>query len=801
MLEVNETAYWIIEYAKVFIAYMLITFVWPRVVFHRFLKEKSKTFIFAFCVCVMMTLGSGVILVLGSVHLLNVWVIRILFYGTFIAALFYNNRFDKEKFKFIRKSVTGTMGRKTLTRGIASAISKYAVIVFKKVVAFFKGNTLLYGLLLLLLGYTMLYFTWNAFQNYSYGASDMYLHNKWVYGLVQGNAFSEGIYPEGMHCFIYAIHALFGIRIYSCFLFVAGINIGTMMLCAFLMFKEIFRWKYAPVIALTLFSIMDVKDIYPVLSYGRLGWTIPQEFAYPMVFLCGAFLLRFLKEKTREQKETLKEELKKKKINDNLMIFALAIAGTIAIHFYATIIAFFICLMLVIPYTYKLFRQRRFLKLSVTVAAGLLIAVLPMLIAFASGKKFQGSINWAISVIKNSIISERVIDYDTEDNLMAYLKDKKDDFLHIEQICFAGNDVGKVVRGKTVRAGQNPIQRMIKKIYNRDYLFMYGEGRATWILVFEGIALLLWAAYRIAGIFIGKKNKKFRGDRYDGYAGLLLMGVAFTILNHPDAIGLPEIFELGRICAVTQLLALGIFLVPIDLLMSFPLYRIPGIPSAVIGVAGLVSSIVLTVATGDYHGYSFYCLGRYNGAVKSTISITEDVKPQEFTIVSTTDELYQFIQYGYHEEVIDFINSVTYKYSYTLPTRYVFIFVEKRPIQYPHYHFASGPKWLALEKYAPYFGSYVSQNPDIIQTELKDKYVTTNTGMFSNKSEEVYTDLQTRAILESKLNAWCEKFDELYPGELHTYYEDDDFVCYYFEQNQRNIYELSIVDWNQYKNH
>ena len=57
---------------------------------------------------------------------------------------------------------------------------------------------------------------------------------------------------------------------------------------------------------------------------------------------------------------------------------------------------------------------------------------------------------------------------------------------------------------------------------------------------------------------------------------------------------------------------------------------------------------------------------------------------------------------------------------------------------------------------------------------------------------EAYRDGESRTILESKLYDWCRRFDRLYPYEMSVYYEDDDFVCYYFRQNTNSPYELAI---------
>ncbi|MCD7837078.1 MAG: hypothetical protein LUG83_10660, partial [Lachnospiraceae bacterium] len=78
------TLYWIFEYIKVFLAYMFVMYVWPMTVFRGFLKGKSHTFCFAFCVTAQVILINDVVLFLGLFNLLNSWLVRLLFYGTFI---------------------------------------------------------------------------------------------------------------------------------------------------------------------------------------------------------------------------------------------------------------------------------------------------------------------------------------------------------------------------------------------------------------------------------------------------------------------------------------------------------------------------------------------------------------------------------------------------------------------------------------------------------------------------------------------------------------------------------------------
>ena len=66
-------------------------------------------------------------------------------------------------------------------------------------------------------------------------------------------------------------------------------------------------------------------------------------------------------------------------------------------------------------------------------------------------------------------------------------------------------------------------------------------------------------------------------------------------------------------------------------------------------------------------------------------------------------------------------------------------------------------------------------------------------------SNYAYSDLPSRMVLESRLYYWCMEFSKLYPGELHTYYEDEDFVCYYFKQNPACLYQLGFQSGEEFE--
>lgn len=68
--------------------------------------------------------------------------------------------------------------------------------------------------------------------------------------------------------------------------------------------------------------------------------------------------------------------------------------------------AFFLCVVIAACRLPALFQKRRFVSLVKAVCLGVLIAVLPMGIAYAKGVPFQGSIGWAVNVINGTDTAE-----------------------------------------------------------------------------------------------------------------------------------------------------------------------------------------------------------------------------------------------------------------------------------------------------------------------------------------------------------------------------------------------------------
>lgn len=833
-----ELLYWIGEFLKVFIAYMIIMYAWPEIVFRKYLRGKSVIFHFSFCVTTQVVLLNSIVITLGLIKVLDLWVFRGVFWGILAVSILKDVRITDKNKRFFRYFITGTMGVKNLFYKIRTGIKNGILSFFHGFRALIKGHVWENFLLAAVVIYGMIYFDYGSFQDFSFGTGDLYPHVAWVYGLIQGKPFSAGIYPEGMHCLIYSIHCLFGVKLYSVMLFLQSVHVHVFLLSVYIFFRTVFKWNYTPLIVMTAFLTLDATSTNMVACFARLQWTIPQEFALNTPFLCAAYMIQYLQakplENTREKKlKKLKPVREKHKLrsklkylrrkrpfawlyqDENLYIFTMSLATSIVVHFYPAIMVFVFCASFVAFMLYRLFAKGKLKPLIGAGITALMIAVIPMGAAFATGIPFQGSIGWALEVMgvkekpgaqqestkenteqKQDASSgdsgqEKTENDQTGQNIQPSATDLKTE----ENTAASESLVQKVIRVllAKIQGILNRLPEIGEQIYTRCYVYVFQEQRAKIVLYAAGAGMCLWGVYRIltAGLYLIKSMRKVVKPAYfDQYAGLILVAQIFMIMASPTILGLPVLIDTSRLCALEQLLELGVVAIILD--MAFSLFQLflPSVILKTAALAGIVSVVYLTWITDSYHGYLYWVLTRYNSAVAVTNAITDKLPRWSYTIVSTTDELYQQIQYGWHEEQVHFINESADE-AFTLPTEYVFIFLEKKALRRNQYHVFTGPEWLAWSKYFQEIG-----NVEIVCYDYDESLVMVP-GAFLSENSGTYAHPVGRQIVQATTKDWLETFDRKYPNELKLFYEDDYFACYYFKQNVNRLYKLGVREYNE----
>ena len=734
--------YWGLEYTKVLLCYLFILFIWPSVVFRKYLRGKSKILRFSFCAVVPVVLYTTVVLGLGLLHLLNSWVVNILFYGTFLFSLGKSIWPDAAGRKELRRLVTGSLKLRTFVAGLLSDIWFRFKRMCKKTWQEARPHLIEYVLLAAIVAYGVVYFSYAPFVNHSYGFGDMYVHHSWINSMTQGQIFSAGVYPQGMHCVIYLMHTVSGLPVYSCNLFLGCIQVAVLLLSAYCLMREIFSWRGAPLFVLTVFLTAAVK-VSAAVDIARLQGTLPGDYGLYTTFLCTLFLLRFLKENIQEGWE---KDWRAWLKNENLLMFSLTLAASAAIHFYATVTTFFLCLPFVVLYFRRVFSKTRLLPLAAAILCGVMITVLPMGFGLLSGTPLEDSGSWAI----NGETSEAILGV------------------------------------------QEPAKASNFFVYGYGRLF--GDTLGILVMLCSVLMVVCWLLYRFVYL---RSHPNAAADAFDSYLPIVVASFIFVVMYVAPYIGLPDVISYSCIASIAYLLLLMVVVVPINVLLD-AVHRFS--PSWLMQTASAVCVIAIcavTLATGNYHGYFYNELTRYRSVVDVTNSIIQSFPKDTYTIVSTTDDLYQVYEHGRHEELLVFLEAVELGQSYYLPTEYIFVYVEKKPIDYAQNHWSSGPAWLAADTYADQYNalsdSPASKYPEIFASRISDGDAKKEIPEFS-RPHDTYKDPEARTIINSKMYKWCQDFAALYDHEMKIYYEDEDFVCYYFRQNTYSLYDLAIWD-------
>ena len=811
-----ELLYWILEYCKVNIAYMVLMFVWPSIIFYKFLKGRSFSFGFMFC-CVSSVISYNLtVMTLGLLHILYVPVFRFLFYGSVVVSLISRIPDKRGKVREFGRVLAGSYGVKQLFFNLfRNTIDTYHKNK-KELADKLRGRKLEFGLLSVVLIFGMIYFTYGTIQNHSFGFGDMYVHSSWIYGLVEGKIFSSGIYPEGMHCFIYAMHVAFGISLFSSVLYTGPVHSLIIMVSVYVFLRRLFRSKFTPIFSLALFLTLDVLCIDEVYGMSRFQWTIPMEFGLAFAFICATALWDYLEEGGRDGGFPKLFKKKKRSVfaekliyNDALVIFIGALICTIITHFYATGMAFFLCFAIVPFMLHKLLNYKRFIPLFASVAVVLIVAITPMALAYASGIKFEKSIGWAVSVIEGD---EK--DADENGNMVSVGQNQnsetqpaKEDTVSQEPVQdHRSETVNPEEPGTTVitpeesPASYEPVQvSLTDRIRNFcDRFRYYGyetlyKDRGALVIGFTILAFAVFAVCKIANIIyvLVRKDYSVNMRMFDGYFVIAFASVLFMLMYSAYGIGIPSLFAPSRLCGLERFLLCAVCFIPVDLIFMLLEKFTPGVAVSIISIAVTAGIYVGCIKTGNFRGYLYCEFTRYNSVVNVTESIVANMEPKTFTIVSPVDDLYHSIEYGFHEELVQFANDCVEK-DYTLPTEYVFIFYEKRPLKYAQFNFFMGPSWIAEDKYVEFYDNETgSRYPNYIRSTASPEIAVGPFYKFPVSSKS-YKDWLTRTVLESRMLKWVDDFNNLYPNELHVYYEDENFVCYYFRQNPACLYQLGF---------
>ena len=732
----------ILQTTEAFVLYMILTVLLPSLVFSR----KFKHFHFTVRFFLYFVIGNfyiiNLVYILQLIHISNRFT---LIAGTALPAALVlyksNSGMISELYNkysvIINKIYYRQMRQKTLRlkirRWCRSRLKRFFKWFWQLLHRRILDILLVTGLTVLMLWL----FGSNLLTTYGYTTSDMPIHNYWINYLGKNEIFVAGVYPYGFHCVIYFIHEVFGMDTFVLLrvFWMTQTFLIHFVLLAFL--KYCCKSRYSAYIGVGCYIALPV---FLPETYSRFFSTLPQEFGMLFILPSICFAIAFFKERKIELELRIQDKWGDSKWY--LLGFAMSFSMTFSIHFYNMMIAGLFCAGIAIGYFFRFFRKGYFGRVVITFVLSMVVAILPMGIAYVTGTPLESSLYWGMGVMSGEV--EGVMEEEISDE--THIPEEGTEVSEEAGIINRLKDIGSRAKGH---------------YYHNMYRWVL-DGEIPFILnsVFVCMVILLLAAIVC---FVLKRTD---------YGALLISVDVYMLLMSvlliSGKMGIPELMDASR-CGIFYNYSLPILWA---LALDSTLYVLLGgiKKKMVLNIISLVCAAAIGIGLVSEYGWKKPMLIdglQRNEAVTCLTNIIYENDDFKWTIVSANDETRMGEDHGYHYETIDFLrgmeNSVSEE-SIALPTKMVYFFIEKVTIDY---------------------GLMFKGSGQAISEEGAAMALPDVTGIF------VYTE-QNRWIVMSRMYYWAQEFRKLYPNEFKVYYETDDFVCYYIEQNEYQLYHFAI---------
>lgn len=780
------------ELIQVFTAYTLIVFLAPYIVFYGYLSKKTMAEKFILCTMIGNFYIINIVFLIFLLKIpgrLSLYLFTIL--PAFATWRYINHPGIKRYFLFLYTALSRFFLGETKLHTVYTLLFRQPFRWIRKTIRsiFSHGihHIIEWVSLLSLLGFNAWYYSYHIITRYSYGASDLPVHHYWINEMCNGTIFCNGIYPFGFHNVVYFLHTFFGIETVSVMNAFGITQTLYIYLMLYLLLRKICRSKYTPILGVFLFTL---PNLYSNLSIWRYQCSLPQEFGMVFLYPCAWFLIQFFERKRDEIKKEkeLKEQgklyawLEQYQIRPStrsLALFAMSFSMTLAAHFYITIIAVFLCLAVAIAYFPIVFYPRYFWSIALAGILSLTVAIAPMGIAYVQGTPLQGSLEWALSVMNSpsETATEESSDDSSETDTKTELTDSDrqlSENTSSDATQTITNEPG-IFEKIAAKVKQLPAVFMVfaKKIYHK--FLSFNETSTIYLCnVFNGIQVttaIVWLmeflfAFSIIALFLRRKFY-FRNLLFIAFYILFML-----LLCLAPQFNLPSLMELGRSCifmaySIPLLGAAAIDACYVILARPFKYHRITEL--APIGFTVALTALTITY---DYvKPLSIISSVQAKGEVHCNYEIMANYPDKSWTIVTTTNSLQIVRNNGWHMELCTFLKKMqNYKEdtTVTIPTKYVFFYIEKNPVAFGYSDFVTNP---------------------IVNTGHISEEAAASEAIYEGSSAY---NISNRYILESKFYYWAKAFEQKYPQEFKVYYEDDSFVCYRIIQNEYNLYNFAI---------
>ena len=470
------------------------------------------------------------------------------------------------------------------------------------------------------------------------------------------------------------------------------------------------------------------------------------------------FISAFFEERRKELKNDTMAKWSKS--NLNLLMFILSFSMTIATHFYDTMICGVLCVGIAIGYGFRFFQTCYYSYVICAGGISVVIAVLPMVIAFIQGTPLQGSLIWGLKVILGE-------DYDGKINLLMIViiligvvfatifmwvlwrlrRHKSKGILAVlfEIPCLLG------IIGFVYLKRDGMVSEMISYVVHNDY-------QSYTMYIIYGLILSLGV-----GIVVLIRDRDYGARIISVSVGTILLGIMLAAAR----VGIPMLMQPSRVCIYFSYLLPCIVVFAVDGALFFVFGRKLSFFIKLVSFATVVLLTNQLWMTRDQQQQLVMNGLESKGAIICLSNIIREEDDMTWTIVSCNDEYRMAEDYGWHYETIEFLQKMEYvndKKVLTVPTKVVYFFIEKQPLNYA--------------------GTYNGEIPRVSEEGAMEP-------LPANSGLNAYTKTN-RWITMSRMYYWARDFQKLYPNDMKVFYEDDEFICYRIEQNVYRLYNFAI---------
>ncbi len=828
----------ILQFISVFAAYTFLTVLLPAMVFHsRFRKERAVVRLFLY-----LAIGNffyvNLVYLLQILHISNRFTLIVgTVLGVFLAASRVYKKPPKESLRTVRtvffKLLSGTLGYRLVLGSIWSWIKKIIQGILARLNDSIKNHFFDW----VLTAVVTIVFLWmygtKKLEIFGYTASDMPVHNYWINAMGNGinnpennNIFVAGVYPFGFHCVIYYLHTVFKFETYVLMRIFSLVQLLFIhyVLLAFL--RGCCKARYFPYGAVLVYIL---AAFWGTNSYLRYYSTLPQEFGMIFILPSIYFLFQFFEARKREVQNSGNFKAKKKKdkklkaekntsqkfktgkrggqrfrkekkqiqkLQESsmkyLIGFAMSFSLTFSAHFYDTIVAGVLCIGIAVGYAFRLFKKAYFGRVMLAGILSILIAILPLGVAFAMGTPLEGSLYWAMGVISGEEDeeppSDNQADIEKETSRQPQTENNGQDSEATstdtspsgitggstgdiqntaEDASSSGHPPDKGILQKLADKAQNLKEKAVhfKNIIRtavKSNVFSRGsDSLCNFAFVCMGIMAILGILYLLG------EDKEYGAVLLSISSGIFFM----MILLASGKLGLPSLLETGRCSLYTSYLLPAAPVLALDaLLCTLFDQKKKEIKRNAISLLISVSWVLILTAAGKVRFPSdvpaLEAL-ESNDAIICLTNIIKENKEGTYTICSANDELRMVEDYGYFYEIVNFLREMEGEDAeeiLTIPTEYVYFFIEKVPIDYTVSYARSG---------------------QTISHEGASHRLPSGGGLSLYQAKN-------RWILMSRMYYWAQAFQKLYENEMKVYYESDAFICYQVKQNPYRLFDFSI---------